>query len=312
MIAWLQTSIWSNRLKSLYLIALMPFLVLVWIFLWFFFTYWRIDEIVLNEIFTSSLISLPILTIWFFIAVLFQRQIIFKFSWAKPITRKENPEIYNIVENLCISRWLPIPKIWILEDDSMNAFATGWNPKNSWVVFSRWLINRLDKSEIEAVAAHELTHVINWDIKIMVLSTVFVWIIWTLWEILIRISAWNNSWSSSNKNNKWWNPLLIIWIILYILWIIVLPLINLAISRKREFLADAWSVELTKDKLSMINALKKISGDSTIESIKKASVAQMCIENPFSKKAKWFSNFFWSFFSTHPSIESRISVLEKY
>lgn len=289
----------------MYLISLMPLIVFWSIFLWYYINYQTLDGVVLNEIFSSILLSLPIIIIWFFIAVFFQKQIIFSFSWAKEITRIENPEIYNIVENLCISRWLPVPKIWILEDDSMNAFATWWNKKSSWIVFSRWLLNKLNKQEIEAVAGHELTHIINWDIKIMVLSTVFIWIIWTIWEILLRTR-------SSNRDSKWWNPLFIIWIILYLVSLIILPLINLAISRKREFLADAWSVELTKDKFAMISALQKISTDSTIESIKKVWVAQMCIEDPFLKWAKWMSNFFWNFFSTHPTIESRIEALNNY
>ena len=94
-----------------------------------------------------------------------------------PLTRKENPEIYNIVENLCLSRGLFVPRIGIIEDDSLNAFATGWNSKNAWVVFSRGLINKLNKSEIEAVAAHELTHLINKDSLLMVVIVVFVGVI---------------------------------------------------------------------------------------------------------------------------------------
>lgn len=305
---WLQTSIWSNRLKTFYLISLIPLIVFLAILFGYFISYWTLNREIFSEIITGTLFSLPIIFLWLFIAILFQRQIIFSFSKAKPITRKEHPEIYNIVENLCISRWLTVPKIGIIEDMSMNAFATGWNPKNSWVVFSRWLLKKLDKKEIEAVAAHELSHIINEDIKIMVISTVFIWIIWTIWEIFIR--SWFTR--SSKNSRKWWNPLPIIWLFLYLVSLIILPLINLAISRRREFLADAWSVELIKDKNAMILALQKISKDPVIESIKKLSVAQMCIEDPFIKKTKWIVSFFGSFFSTHPSIESRIKALQNY
>lgn len=304
---WLQTSIWSNRLKTLYLISLMPIIVFSSIILWYYFTYGSLSESVINDIINASLFSLPIITLWFFIAVFFQKQIIFSFSGAHEITRKENSEIYNIVENLCISRGLSTPKIWILEDSSMNAFATWWWQKSAWIVFSRWLLEKLEKNEIEAVAAHELTHIINEDIKIMVLSTVFIWIIGTIWEILLRTAK-----SSSRGSKKWWNPLPIIGLILYLVSIIILPLINLAISRKREFLADAGAVELTKDKYAMIQALEKISTDATIESIKKVSVAQMCIEDPFMKKTHGITNFFGNLFSTHPSIESRIEALKNY
>lgn len=305
---WLQTSIWSNRLKTLYLISLMPIIAFLSIVLWYYITYGNFNESVINSILNSSFLSLPIIFIWLFIAIYFQKQIIFRFAGAHEITRKENPEIYNIVENLCISRWLPIPKIWILEDDSMNAFATWWGQKNARIVFSRWLLNKLEKNEIEAVAAHELTHIINEDVKIMVISTIFIWIIWTIWEILIRTAKS----SSRSSRSKWWNPLPIIWLILYLVSLIILPLINLAISRKREFLADAGAIELTKDKFAMIQALEKISTDATIESIKKVSIAQMCIEDPFMKKAKWVTHFFGNLFSTHPSIEARIQALKNY
>ncbi len=254
------------------------------------------------------LFLIPVLFIWCLISFIFHRQIIFSFTEAKPITRKENPEIYNIVENLCISRWLPVPNIWILEDDSLNAFAVGWNPKKCWIVFSRWIINKLNKSEIEAVAAHELTHIINKDWLLMIAIIVFIWAIAVIWEILFRIGLYSRGGKDS------WNAkifFILIWLTLLILGYLVLPIIQLAISRKREYLADAWSVELTHDKLSMISALKNISVDSTIESIKKDSISAMCIANPFPKKSKFWS-WFHEFFSTHPSIENRISMLEKF
>lgn len=303
MAVWLQTSIWENRLKTLYLIILMPTIVFVSIFLWVFIAFREMNSEIIEFVFTNFLFSLPILTIWFFIAVFFQKQIIFKFSWAKAITRQEEPEIYNIVENLCISRGLTTPKIWILEDESMNAFATWWNEKSSWIVFSRGILNRLEKNEIEAVAAHELTHIINKDIKIMVLSTVFIWIVGTVWEIFMRM--WFRGWKSDKDDNVryiFW----IIWIVLYLVWLIILPLVNLAISRKREYLADAGSVDLTKDREAMISALKKISTDARIESIQKKTVAAMCIANPLKKIKKS------SIFSTHPSIEDRIKALQSY
>jgi len=246
----------------------------------------------------------PIILIWFIISFLLHRQLIFLFSWAKKIERKDYPEIYNIVENLCISRWLPVPSIWILEDDSLNAFAT-WRWKKSWIVFSRWIINTLNKQEIEAVAGHELTHIMNKDTLLMVVIIVFVGIIWTLWEVVFRIGL-RMKWEKDSAQFKLW--LILTWVALMIVWYLVFPIIRLAVSRKREFLADAWSVELTKDKNAMISALQKISQDAVIESIEKQTVATMCIQTPFEKK--WW--FFRNFFSTHPSIEDRIKALENY
>ncbi|EKE26986.1 MAG: hypothetical protein ACD_4C00092G0002 [uncultured bacterium (gcode 4)] len=254
----------------------------------------------------------PVILVWALISFMFYRQIIFAFTDAKAITRKENPEIYNIVENLCISRWLPTPNIWILEDDSLNAFAVGWNPKKAWIVFSRWIINKLNKQEIEAVAAHELTHIINKDWLLLVTVIVFIWAVAAIWEIMFRSARY--MWWSKNSNSKW-NQLqlffILLWLALLFLWYMVLPLVQLAVSRKREYLADAGSVELTKDKYSMITALQNISQDSTIESIKKDSISALCIESPFPK-AKWFMSHFHEFFSTHPSIENRVAMLEKY
>jgi len=245
----------------------------------------------------------PIILLWLLIWIFFQKKIIFSFTWASEVKRKEYPELYNIVENLCISRWLPVPKIWIIYDDSMNAFATWWTPKNSHIVFSKGLLDSLSKDEIEAVAWHELTHIINWDVRTMVIINVFIWIIGTIWYMLL--------WTRSGSGKK--NPLKILWLVLYIVSLTILPLINLAISRKKEFLADAWSVELTKNKDAMISALNTISSNAKIASVqgKNSWVASMFIFDP-KKESKWILQKIKSIFSTHPSLEARIDMLNKY
>jgi len=281
----------------------MPAIVLLTIFLVYYFWTWSAN-IAVQESANLMMYWLPLMLVWLVLWILFQRQIIFSFSGAEPIERKDYPEIYNIVENLCITRGVPMPKIWIIPDHSMNAFATWWSKDNSWIVFSQWILEKLDKKEIEAVAGHELTHILNEDIKLMVVSTVFIWFIWTIWEILMR------SWSTS-RDSKESNPLPLIWFALYLVSLIILPLINLAISRKREFLADAWSVELLWDNRPMINALLKISQDPVIETIEKDNIAAMCIANPIPKK-EWFFSKVKNLFSTHPSIEERVKLLQKY
>lgn len=354
MYMWLQNSIWSNRLKTIYLLLLFPLFLFWLIYLGFLLSNifgWSYSYIVdffqkdiqnnwwlcqtqnaqicarnyylkdaLDNTLSIFMILWPILLIWCLISFIFYRQIIFKFSWAKPITRQENPEIYNIVENLCISKWILVDqdisqqrwiKIWIIQDSSMNAFATGWDTKNAWIVFSSWLIEKLNKQEIEAVAAHELTHIINKDSLLMIVIVVFIWAIATLWEIALRV--WLNMKSDNSKDSwkaKW--LIIFVWVILMILWYLVFPLVQLAVSRRREYLADAWSVEITKDKFAMINALQKISQDSVIESIKKQTVASMCIASPFWPDLSFFSRIIKSIFSTHPSIEDRIKALESY
>jgi len=303
----LQTAKRHNNLRIIYLTLLMPFIVFLCILIYFLIVE---AETTFQGIFTLSymtvIYSLPVIWLWLFIAVYFQKQIIFKYTGSSELERKDNPELYNIVENLCISRGLPMPRIWIINDGSMNAFATGWSPKSSYVVFSKWLIEKLDKNEIEAVAWHELTHIINGDVRTMVIANVFIGIIWTVWYVLMRTGWWRSS------SSKWKNPLPLLGLFLYIASIIFLPFINFAISRKKEFLADAGSVELTKDRDAMISALKKISGDSTIEEIqtRNSSVASMFIYDP--KKKSKFSSKLKGLFSTHPSLEERIEMLQKY
>lgn len=311
MAIWLQTSIWENRLKTIYLLILMPTIVLLAIFLTFCYIYWWITNEMIKYTIKMYEIFIPLMIFWFLLSFFLNKSIVFAYTWSESLDRKRCPEIYNIVENLCISRGLQTPKIWIINDDSLNAFATWWWVKNLHIVFSRWLLSKLKKDEIEAVAAHELTHIINWDVKIMYLSTIFIWIIFLIWELLLRTMP-------IDKENKW-NPLFLLWAVFYLLWLIVLPLVNLAISRKREFLADAWSVELTHNKDSMISALLKIKNDSNIEDLKEKSMAPMFIFDPsikyyvdesWNKQIK--KSFFGSFFSTHPTVEQRIEALQNY
>ena len=238
----------------------------------------------------------PVLMIWILIAFFFQRQLIFSFSGAKPITRQEHPEIYNIVENLCISRGLPTPKIWIINQEWMNAFALGRRASDSRIVFTTGLLEKLDKREIEAVAAHELTHIINKDTLLMLVIVLYIWAISIIGDILIRTGR--GKWNGKGKN-----ILPLIGLALMILWYLLYPLIRLAISRKREYLADAGSVQLTKDNQAMISALKKINQKPEIE-LKNKEMSAMFIENPLDNA--------FSIFQTHPSIEDRIKALENY
>lgn len=321
----LQTAIWSNRLKTLLLLTLFPALLFGAFFAWF-----AIEEtnnaqgrqarheqavgnpmeLALRDV--GNLFSLlgPAILVWALVSFVFHRQIIFAFTEARPITRQENPRIYNIVENLCISRGLPAPRIGILDDDSLNAFAVGWNPEKAWIVFSKGIIEKLSTEEIEAVAAHELTHVMNKDGLLMVTIIVFIGAIAGIGEILFRIGV-NSRRSSDSKEDGGRTAIMLMGVVLLALGYLILPLVQLAVSRKREYLADAGSVELTKNRDAMIGALRSISQDSAIESIKKDSVSALCIANPFPKAAGLISNFH-EFFSTHPSIEHRIELLQKY
>ena len=296
---WIQQSISSNKTKTVILLICFPILLflITYIIMRIIWKWESTSDIAQNAVDISLTLSIIVTVIWT-ISLFLQKKIIFNYTWAKELERKENPRIYNIVENLCISKWLQTPKIWIIQDNSMNAFATWRSEKDSWVVFTSWLINRLEDREIEAVAWHELTHIANRDCRLMAVIVIYIWILTTIGSYILRRGIW---WSSNSKS-KLQRILPIVWWVCIVLWYIFYPLIRLAISRKREYLADAWSVLLTKDKDAMISALKKISTDPTVESI------QRDIENPISKIKKGFANLL----STHPSIEDRVAALQKY
>lgn len=301
---WIQQSISSNKTKTILLLICFPVLLylITYIVMLIIPTWESAGQNAANAIDIALTVSIIVTIIWT-ISLFAQKKIIFNYTWTKELERKDNPRIYNIVENLCISKGIKTPKIWIIQDSSMNAFATWRSDKDSRVVFTTWLINRLEDREIAAVAWHELTHIANRDCRLMAVIVVYIWILTTIWSYIIRRGVW---WNSSKSKLKLALP--IIWGICLVLWYIFYPLIRLAISRKREYLADAWSVLITRDRDAMISALQKISTDSTVESIQRDTVAAMCIENPLGKIKKGFSNLL----STHPSIEDRIAALKNY
>lgn len=257
-----------------------------------------------------------------------QKDIMFWLSGAKAITRKENPELYNIVENLCITKWIPMPKIAIMNEQWMNAFATWWKQEDSWVAFTSGLLENLDKKEIEAVAGHELTHLINKDSLLMYVAYVFVWVVTLVGQYLVKSSyyTWLSSSSSSDSSSKssGWNWLVIFGLAFLALWYLFYPLIKLAISRKREYMADLWSVELTRDNEAMISALRKISTDSTV--VKANSwISSFFIADPSVflwntvRTRRWMRTYAsngWkiktSIWDSHPSIDDRIARLKQY
>lgn len=311
MAIWITTSVWSYRIKLLYLVLLLPALTIVTLVLSFYIIHWSFNKAFFEDFFLSLFFLVPIITWWLLIWILFQRRIIFWFTWAKTVTRKDNPEIYNLIENLCISRWLITPRIGIIDHPWLNAFATGWSKNDSWIVFTRWILNQLNEKEIEAVAAHELTHIINKDVRHMIVINLYIGIILTIWFFFMRASFpevranWRPRWGFN------W-VLFVLGVMLYLLWLIILPLISLAISRKKEYIADAWAVQLTKDPDALISALRKISRRSFVASVesKWRNVASMFIYTP--RRPQEHQMEFRSLFSTHPSLDERIKAIKRY
>jgi heat shock protein HtpX len=246
--------------------------------------------------------------IWFTVAWFSHSTMINKATSSKPLERKENKRVYNLVENLCISRGMAMPKVNVIEDDSLNAFASGLSPKTYTVSLSRGIINKLDDLELEAVIAHELTHIRNRDVRLLIISIVFVGIFAFISEAIFRSMRFGAI-SRGKKGSG--TAAMLIALVLALVGYLVASLFRFALSRKREYLADAGSAELTRNPLALASALRKVSADPTIEAVQRKDVAQMFIENPQAALNK--SSFsLGSLFATHPPIQKRIEILEQY
>ena len=239
----------------------------------------------------------------------FSDRIVLTISGAKEASRKEYFDFYTVAENLAIGSGLPKPKLYVINDSAPNAFATGRDPKHAVICATTGLLDKLTRTELEGVLAHELSHVRNYDIRLQSLVAVMVGLIALLGDWLLRAS-WFGGRRSKDDNNQMGAIILVLGIIFAILSPIIAQLIQLAISRRREFMADAGSVSLTRQPGGLISALEKISKDTEpLEAANKAT-AHLYIASPFKGKrgqgsVGWFSNLF----NTHPPIEERIKAL---
>ena len=242
-----------------------------------------------------------------FISYWWSDKIVLKMNGAQEVKRESNREIYNLVENLCITAGLPVPKIYIIEDASPNAFATGRNPEHAVVALTTGLIEILDRSELEGVIAHELSHVGNRDILLGTVVTVLVGFIAILADLFLRISLFGGVRGGDGDDRKLQLVFTVVALVLAILAPIGAVLMQMAISRKREYLADADGALLTRYPEGLASALEKLSKSG--ESLKKASkpMAHMYIVNPF--KGKKAQGFLTKMFMTHPPIEERVAKL---
>ena len=245
--------------------------------------------------------------VWFLIAWAGHATLIRLATGAKPLDRKENKRVYNLVENLCIAMGMKMPKINIIEDDSLNAFASGIDEKSCSVTLSTGIINKLDDEELEGVIAHELTHIRNRDTRVLIISIIFVGIFAFLAEVAFRSLRFAGR---GKKDSKGGGAVILIAIIVTALAYLISMLLRFGISRKREYLADAGASEMTKKPYALASALKKISADPYIEAVENRDVAQLFIDNPQVSNRK--SGSWDNLFSTHPPIEKRIDLLEQF
>jgi heat shock protein HtpX len=261
-----------------------------------------------------TIYSLPWVTIgtlvWILIAYKFHQSMIDAITGGQEVTRQENPRLYNLLENLCISRGITMPKLKVMESDALNAFATGLNEKQYSVTVTTGLLARLDDPEVEAVLGHELTHIRNGDVRLLIIAVIIAGVISFFAELVFRaLFQGGFNWRGSRRGGDSdrgkggaMAAILIALAVIAIAWLLSI-VIRFALSRQREYLADAGSVELTKNPDAMISALRKIENRGELEGSTSA-VMEMCVDNPRSG--------FADLFATHPSIDSRVEAMVKF
>ncbi|MFA6888476.1 MAG: zinc metalloprotease HtpX [Candidatus Woesearchaeota archaeon] len=231
--------------------------------------------------------------------------IILATTGAREVTKKEYPYLFHTVEGLAIAAGIPTPKAYVIEDTALNAFATGRDPQHASVTVTTGLLNKLNRQELEGVIAHEMSHIKNFDIRMMMLTAVFVGITILLSDFLLRSFLWGSG-SRDRENNQMTIIFIVIGIILAILAPLIAELIKLAVSRRREYGADADGALLTRNPEGLASALEKIKNDPDplVDKANKAT-AHLFISTPFRKT----KGFFTGLFSTHPPIDERIKIL---
>jgi heat shock protein HtpX len=283
----------SNKTKSAFLIAVVLILVIAlgWI---------------MAQIFDQPAILYAAVAVSFvqsFIGYFYSDKIALAVSGAQLLERNDNKELFRIVENLSITAGVPMPKLYFIDDTAPNAFATGRDPQHASIAVTRGLLEKLDKTELEGVMAHEMSHVTNYDIRLSTIVVVLVGIIALASDWFLR-SMWFGG-DRDRDNNSGSGIFVLVGIILAILAPLAATLIQLAISRKREFLADASGALLTRHPEGLASALEKIAGDHEPLEVANKATAHMYFENPL----KDYSGKINSLFSTHPPVEERVAAL---
>lgn len=332
----MHTQIMRNNRLTIMLLILFPVIIvgMVWVFLalvnYFGNGYYdqygnivhQLDAATVNYYFMNTIPWVIVgVGIWFTIAYFANTAMVRAATGARPLTRKENPKIYNIVENLCMTCNMDMPKINIVDDPQLNAFASGIDKKSYTVTLTTGIIDRLNDDELAGVIAHELTHIRNHDTRLLITSIIFVGIVSTIMSLVIQM-MYNAFWfgglssrSSDDEDNRGNGLSMIAVFIIGALCCAVAYFFTLltrfAISRKREYMADAGGAELCGNPLALASALRKISGDPGLNNVKRDDIAQLFIIHP-QHFAPGMMNFFNSLFSTHPDTKKRIEILEQF
>lgn len=303
----IQSQIRRNNTNSFLLIVAFPMVLLGMVYAFLFFTNRNENIETVNYYFSRTIPAVLIgVGIWFMIAWFFHTSLIRYVTGSRPLERKENKRVYNLVENLCIQTGMSTPKIYVIEDDSLNAFASGINERSFAISLSRGIINKLDDEELEGVIAHELTHIRNRDVRLLIISIIFVGIFAFIAQMAFRSLQFG---AYSRRREKGNLPVILIAIAIAAVCYFIAILLRFGISRSREYMADAGAAELTKKPYALASALRKIDQDPLIEAVQSRDVAQLFIDNPSPEETGFsFSNLF----STHPPIKKRIQLLDQF
>lgn len=317
----LQKQINRNNYMSILLLLAFPALILLAVFA--FTTYatahqlhgiqWEESKQLFIQTIPGVLVAVGV---WFLIAYFANAKMINIASGSKTLERRDNMRVYNLTENLCMSVGMPMPMLRVINSPALNAFASGLKEKNYTVTLTTGIIETLDDEELEGVIAHELMHIRNKDVRLLVISIIFVGIFSFVAQIAFRTFLFGGMGGRSNRRDDKGGggaAILVIMVIVFVAYLLSV-VFKLALSRKREYLADSGAAEITRKPWALASALRKISGNSNIESVTNEDVKEMFIDNTPSKDAKKKSSFMStlnSYFSTHPPIEKRIQFLEQ-
>ncbi|CAN5416927.1 M48 family metallopeptidase [soil metagenome] len=312
----IQGQIRRNNTRSIILLLGFPILILgvVWVFFYFanYTPEGPPDASTINDYFLSTIPGVVIaVLIWFMIAWFSHSFMIRRATGARPLERKENKRVYNLVENLCISKGMKIPKVNIIRDSALNAFASGINEKTYTVTLTEGIIRELNDEELEGVIAHELMHIRNRDVRLLIISIIFVGIFSFVAQIAFRNMLYGGMHAGRAGRKQQDNRLLIIAVIIAFIAYLLSVTFRFAISRNREYMADSGAAEMTKNPRALASALRKISGNHKVKTVKSPDVAEMFIENTPDRSSGLMASI-TGLFATHPPIDKRIQILEQF
>lgn len=296
----------SNNLKTILLVALFPiiFIVLVFLFSWIVVPASDALQVALGVAIPTTAACL----IWSGISWAFGDSMILSVAGAHEIhdTDPANREIFRSVENVALAAGLPTPRVYIIDDDSMNAFATGRSPRDASVALTRGIIKRLNRLELEGVIAHEMSHIGNRDIRLDMFLVTGIGVTVFAADILLRVIASGGARSNNDDNKSAGAVLLMVWLAFMAFNFIITPLLRMAISRNREYAADATGAQITRNPHALALALRKITTDARVECLDRVgAMSAMCIANPRGPR-----EFIGDLLATHPPVEKRIARLE--